>query len=496
MYTAGNNPEAVYCIGKISEYISLLNSCRNYDAKQNAVYLYYEEQLSMPQGSGKNILLLNTDIHNIAFCIKNDVGSLFFFHNNYVISESDISLLNTLESKYLVNKSYLLLKQLNLIKLVFDIRKKSVVLSSLPTHVQMEHTTFCNARCIMCDHYIARNRGAKHLKLSTVECLESLLPYVSLVIMHGNGEPLLNPDILPIFDLYKKYQIRTSLNTNLSYLSDDILSSIRDNCENIHVSCDGSNEMQYESIRQGLSYSEFISNVQRLAAVCSSTEKVLEVVLMRQNIRNTKTFVQFAYDYGFKKVIFNALGCNEWIGNMKDGLYNCLSSAIYYCRIAKEEGDRLGVNVITPFEYLEDYESGIDSLGCLITEDYPSPEYSQALHEKYPWYTNTIAVDKLTKQSITEYDKSKIITGICEYPFAKTYIDLSGNVSFCCPASRKFVDTLSYDKNFKYIWNNDMYQGIRRTFYSKRMPLLCKDCYLVKNRTLNFLDCCKLTGGK
>ena len=243
---------------------------------------------------------------------------------------------------------YSLIKQLNLICLFFDITRKSAVLSSLPIHIQMEHTTFCNARCVMCDHFIAHNRGSRHLQLSSIKAMESVLPYASLIIMHGNGEPLINPNIIGIFEIYKKYGIKTSLNTNLSYLTDDILSYLSDNCASIHVSCDGLGEKQYESIRLGLPYSNFLNNLKRLALSCGQTEKVLEVVLMRQNLTNAPAFVRFAHEYGFSKVIFNTLGCNQWIGNEKDGLSNFQSAAVYYCSLAKNEGIFLGITVVTP----------------------------------------------------------------------------------------------------------------------------------------------------
>lgn len=483
MHIASNQPQTCYCVGKPEVFRSLSN-CLEYLGQD---YLYYGEVLTKIPDQDTRLLLLDTNLVNISFCVMNNIKNVQFYHGCHIISEKDKGLLNQLERQYLASGAYIQLKQLNFIRLYFDITEKAVALSSLPLHIQMEHTTFCNARCVMCDHYIAHNRGAKHLTLSAVKAVEALFPYASMIIMHGNGEPLINPDILPIFELYQKYQIVTSLNTNLSYLTEDILSAIRDNCKSIHISCDGSNEKQYESIRLGLSYSGFIHNIKRLTTVCGGTEKVLEVVLMRQNITNAKKFVEFAYDYGFAKVIFNALGYNKWIGNERDGLHNFRPLAIYYCSLAKDEGNRLGIDVVTPFEYILKQEYEIKEECCAISEEYPSCATSQILHNKYPWYTNAIAVEKMDMQSIGKYHQSYDISGVCEYPFAKTYIDLNGNVSFCCPASRRFVDTISAGHKFEEIWNSGPYQRIRETFYSGGMPLLCKNCFLVRNRTLHFL---------
>lgn len=229
--------DIVYCIGTADEYASFMINY-HFDVKTTK-YVFHERNITILDISERKILLLNTDISTISPCILNDVAELSFYHNELLISETDTDLITKIEREYIQKHLYSLLKQLNIIKLVFDLRKKSIILSSYPLHIQLEHTTFCNARCIMCDHFIAHNRGSKHLTLNMVKSLESMFPYVSTIIMHGNGEALLNPEILLIFDLYKEYQINTSLNTNLSYLSDEILSYLRESCKSIHVSCDG-----------------------------------------------------------------------------------------------------------------------------------------------------------------------------------------------------------------------------------------------------------------
>ncbi len=479
------NDKTVYCIGSNDEYTSLL-CCKSIETINKLSFEYLGERLVGLDCIPQRVLLLNLNIDNISICIKKRIEFIAFFYEKHIITDENyMTALSILENQNPDVTDYCLIKQINIIRLVFDIRKESVVLTSKPVHLQIEHTTFCNARCVMCDHYIAHNRGAKHLKLSTLKVLESLFPYVTTVIMHGNGEVLLNPEILQIFELYKKYQIKTSLNTNLSYLSDELLNAMRENCTSIHVSCDGCNKEQYESIRQGLSYSNFLFNMARLSKTCPDTEKVLEVVIMRQNIRNTEEFISLGYQYGFHKVIFNALGCNEWIGNEKDSPYNYAHTAFYYCQKAKEHGKRLGIQVITPFDELCDADNDlldINSIGCQIGD-------SDSLHEKYPWYTNTIAVQKLTLTDLLKdgtSTKNCSFEGVCEYPFAKSYIDLNGRVSFCCPASRKIVDTVTWGKSFEMIWNGAEYQKLRESFYHGNLPNMCEGCYFIRNKSLKF----------
>ena len=478
--------DIVYCIGTANEYASFMINY-HFDVKTTK-YVFLERNITILDISERKILLLNTDISTISPCILNDVAELSFYHNELLISETDTDLITKIEREYIQKHLYFLLKQLNIIKLVFDLRKKSIILSSYPLHIQLEHTTFCNARCIMCDHFIAHNRGSKHLTLNMVKSLESMFPYVSTIIMHGNGEPLLNPEILLIFDLYKEYQINTSLNTNLSYLSDEILSYLRESCKSIHVSCDGIGQEQYESIRLGLSYSTFISNIKKLSSVGDKTEMVLEVVMMRQNLRNTVNFVRFAYDYGFSKVIFNVLGCNKWIGNQKDGIQEYRSSALYLCECAKSEGVRLGISVVTPFENTPNIQQTNMDIFVPLQNTYLNLRDSEELHKRYPWYTNTIAVNELNTELLCKCNSSVDLRGVCEYPFAKTYIDLCGNVSFCCHLSRQKIDTLTAERPFKKIWNGEAYQLMRSAFYKKRLPFICSDCFQINNRSLKLLD--------
>lgn len=481
--------KVVYCVGDEAEYTSLL-SYLDKNKKSHLFELIYcgHKIANSVKATVENVILLDTGIENIAWCIKHSIANITFFFNGYLINPDDVILLNELDKKFLAQKEYKKLKQLNVINFTFDILMKRIVSTSYPIHIQLEHTTYCNARCIMCDHFVAHNRGSKHLSLLTVKSIEKLLPYVSMVIMHGNGEPLINPNILEIMALYEKYQVEVSLNTNLSFLTNEIITSLKNNCSSLHISCDGVAKEQYESIRIGLSYEKFLNNLHRLETEAPDINRVLEVVLMRQNITNTIDFVRFAYEHGFKKVIFNAIGCNKWIGNENDSLNKILPLANYFCNKAKKEGMLLGIEVITPYDYKEiDKKTERNDIG-LSFKRYPTIDDSNNLHNIYPWYTNTIAVDSVKKEEVSGGLLDTHLKGVCEYPFGKTYIDLEGHVSFCCPASRKEISAVSNDYCFEEIWNSELYQSIRKTFYSGCLPLMCRECYFLKNSSLQFFE--------
>lgn len=491
----GTSNKVVYCVGDEAEYTSLLSYLDTNKMFYSFKLCYCGHRIAeLANVDVKSVILLNTKIENIAWCIKCSIENITFYFSQHLINPKDEALLNRLNKMYLAQREYKKLKQLNIINFTFDILMKRVVSTSYPIHVQLEHTTFCNARCIMCDHFVAHNRGSRHLSLRTVKSIEKLLPYVSMVIMHGNGEPLINPNILAIMALYEEYQVEVSLNTNLSFLTDEIIKSLKNNCRSLHISCDGVEKEQYESIRIGLSYDRFLNNLHRLETEAPEINRVLEVVLMRQNIINAVDFVRFAYEHGFKKVIFNAIGCNKWIGNENDSLNTVLPLAKRSCNMAKKEGLLLGIEVVTPYEYIEMDKNAECNDIELGVERYPTIDDSNNLYNTFPWYTNTIAVDNVIKEEVSDVLQTTHLKGVCEYPFGKTYIDLEGHVSFCCPASRKAISTLSSNYCFEEIWNSELYQSIRKTFYSGCLPLLCRDCYFMKNNSLQCVEMLKGDG--
>ena len=67
--------------------------------------------------------------------------------------------------------------------------------SFYPRYLQIEHTTRCNAKCIMCNHLYTGNRGAKDIDLDVLYALEDILKYAETVMLNGDGEPFLYRDI-------------------------------------------------------------------------------------------------------------------------------------------------------------------------------------------------------------------------------------------------------------------------------------------------------------
>ena len=454
--------------------------------KENVISRFGDETIFCSPDNIANISLrtvIFADIYYdaLSFCLINGF-EIKFLYGDRVFSYEDIGVINLIQKDLLKSSNYSEVKKLNLMKIFIEACRRKTILFSLPAHLQLEHTTYCNARCIMCDHYISHNRGAKHLDLATVSRLRSVLPYISMITMHGNGEPFLNPDIINILELYKQYGIRISTNTNLSYINDDICSELNQMCDNLQISCDGCDKESYEGIRQGLSFDTFCHNLDRICSLSMIKKISLEVVLMQQNIRKAKDIVEFAHSYGIKIVKFHDLGINNVIGNERYSLCKCPNTGNKYISIAQEEGERLGVEV----RGVKYSNTCLDSDESELYSVFPDKNISVEMHKKYEWYTNVIAFKDICNEDLFSIEND--YGGVCEYPFAKSYIDLNGNVSVCCPTSRKVIGRISSTEDFVSLWNSGTMIKIREKFYAGMMPSFCSNCFMISEHSLSWID--------
>jgi len=263
----------------------------------------------------------------------------------------DIELLDTIQKRFFDKEDWDNVKHINRIKIEIGYILKNKQLNSYPSLLQMESTSFCNARCIMCSHYYADNVGALDMTDEMLERLERILPYIEIAILHGNGEPFLSKKLEESVNLYKKYNVKLTTNTNLSVFNDKIVKMINDSFVDVRVSCDGCSKDIYEGIRRGLSFDCLVSNLEKLRDDCPDVSKTMTCVMMRQNLEQLPDLVRFAKKYGFREMIFSNLGTSLLVGNEMDASYHYPALASKKLREAVAVGEEIDIRVTIPNSY-------------------------------------------------------------------------------------------------------------------------------------------------
>lgn len=380
-------------------------------------------------------LILNHSA-NIGVAFYNDV----FFSDIDDTRDIDIAL-----EKALQDKNWAVCKGINLFYLMGDVIRKRNTLRSKPIQLQIETTDLCNAKCIMCSHAYSNGTGIDILQSGVLEKIESILPYVKVVILHGNGEPFLKKDITVYLERMRKYGISFLANTNLSVVTDQIISFFNESFSELTISCDGHTKELYESIRKGLSFESFTANVRRVRESCPNLCMKMSVVVMRQNMPYLAEIVEFAASCGFNEVIFNQLCVDEKNDNLQDAAYlypdelhRCTGEAI-------SQGQKSNIKVVTP--YILDH-----------------------------------TIENKTQDSSSGTE----CMGVCDWLVECPYIDLRGNVAPCCMKQKEYLGNI-FTTGFDRIWNGEAYVRERDIFINSHMPDSCSGCDFAVQGRLKYL---------
>ena len=189
----------------------------------------------------------------------------------------------------------------------YDYKKKNFEIdkSKKRSFAYLEINNSCNINCVMCDTK-SSTRQKKLMDIDTVE--KSIISIKKLgidrVSLHTIGDPLANPRIGKVFEVLRKYNMKTSLSSNGLMLEKriDVLKRYIDVCSDLKFSIDGCTKTTYEKIRFGGSWEELLKNFELAFKELEPLGYKLSVlcIVMKDNFYELGEFVNFFSRY-FKK---------------------------------------------------------------------------------------------------------------------------------------------------------------------------------------------------
>lgn len=370
-----------------------------------------------------------------------------FYNETFIVDIDESSELERVLQDALKDRNYRLCKSINDFYRFGDIIRKRSVLRTMPKDLQIETTDLCNAKCIMCSHAYNTGSGVNIMESGLIEKIEPILPFVSTIILHGNGEPLIVKNLGSYLNRLSEYGVKFITNTNLSYVSDDIIKLLNEDFLELNISCDGYDKTTYEYVRRGLDFDVFTVNCKKVRERCPDLKMKMAVVIMRQNLEYLHKITEFAYELGFDEVVFNQLCTDERLGNAEDDPFLYKEEYIRAIRKTRKTAERLGISVKTPDLSFEQNEN--DKL-------------------------NTI-----DRPAFTFY-------GICDWLVEKAFINLRGDLAICC-INQNYIAGNVFEQSVKEIWNCDRYRELREEFYAGRIIPVCAGCDFILQNRLKFM---------
>jgi MoaA/NifB/PqqE/SkfB family radical SAM enzyme len=219
-------------------------------------------------------------------------------------------------------------KLLNLLRLQWQFRRKTLNAAGSPYRYYVEPTNACNLRCPFCFGWQERSRRRwGQMPLETFKSIiDQIAPSAYWVDLYNRGEPLLHPEICEMVSYANQQRIGTKISTNLNKLEPGTAEQlVKSGLDYLVVSIDGATQESYSSYRAGGDLEKLLSNLRAIMQaknrLKSATPYItVRTIIMRQNEHELDKIKQTALEIGADNVIFVPMivnmeseSANEWL---------------------------------------------------------------------------------------------------------------------------------------------------------------------------------------
>ena len=329
--------------------------------------------------------------------------------------------------------------------------KRPVTVRKLPQSLYLETTNRCESKCQTCPRTFVTNEPAQDLTLDRLIKVIDQFPDLNRVVLHGLGEPLLNPEIFDIIKTLKARNIYTLFNTNaISLTPARSLKLIESGLDKLRVSVDAATPEIYKAVRGVDQFDRVVKNLLDLA---TQQQKLgmehprvsLWFATMKLNLEDLPELVRLADRISVSEVYLQRLTTTE-AGRKGVGL--AVGNQSLYGSLKERQQHLIEESMESARNFGIDFKaSGLkDPLGSLKPEE-----------RKRPW-------------------------SVCHRPWSLSYVTANGNVLPCCISACTAEDYQgailgnAFDEDFLSIWNGERYQQFRERFETDIAPGPCEGC--------------------
>jgi MoaA/NifB/PqqE/SkfB family radical SAM enzyme len=196
---------------------------------------------------------------------------------------------------------------------------RPVVVGALPRSLYLETTNRCDSRCQTCIRTFKTLEPPADLTLERVQAIVEQFPALDRVVLHGIGEPLLNPEIFDIVGYLKTRVAAVLFNSDAIGLTRRRAVRLIDSgLDEYRVSMDAATNATFQKIRGVDCFERVTANVARLVALQremghAAPRVSLWFTASQANVEELPGFVRLAADLGVAEVyvqrlVFNGLG--------------------------------------------------------------------------------------------------------------------------------------------------------------------------------------------
>jgi MoaA/NifB/PqqE/SkfB family radical SAM enzyme len=321
------------------------------------------------------------------------------------------------------------------------ILRKFPRLAPLPQYVEIEVTTICPRKCIMCEHTYWLDQEERHLSFDEFKHIVGQFPKLRWLHLTGEGSSFTNPDYPKMLEYAKSKNICVYLVDSFDHIPESALEKLIDlKIEGIYISLDGATKDVYEKIRVGCDFDRVLGNIRKFIALKEKKKALLpeisfRYIVMKHNVHEMPAFLDLVNSFG-PRTLLGEGGRVDFVGNLE----------------------------FPQVKELSVYE---------LTDDI----LRQVIEKTKQYKLNTFL-------SHTEIKRNPPIEQcIC---WLEPYITMGGNVIPCCNIlmsnSRTVLREHSFgnifQQNITEIWNSPRFKEFRDSVnnHNRKVPFLCTLC--------------------
>lgn len=313
-----------------------------------------------------------------------------------------------------------------------------------PWDIEIEITTACYGKCIMCEHTYWRDKSYldRHMTFEQFKHIIDQFPSLKWINITGEGSPFLNPDFLKMLEYCKTKNIFVSFAYDFHLYNENIGRKLIElGIDKLWISFDGGTKEVYEQVRPTFNFNNVIKNIKAFIELKKKMKSPLPEICFRYTVMtvNKDDCIKFLE-------LVNTLGDKEWMG---DDTY---------------------VNFVSLLEFEETkhliYEPTEEDLDKVM-------EKGKELNIKVLW----------SHPSHDESKKPPMDWCVC---WTEPYIMINGDIVPDCGVlmsnKRPFLHKNAFGnllkQSFREIWDSERYRKFRKMVVDPKgkVPIFCDGC--------------------
>ena len=323
----------------------------------------------------------------------------------------------------------------------------------LPSHLQLEITSACNLRCVMClvKYRPPVNKLAGAMPPELFHRLIGEVPGLRRLTLQGLGEPLLSPYLMEMVGAAVAGGVTVGFNSNATLLtarrSAELVAS---RVDWLHVSLDGATAATYEAVREGATFGTVVGNLAGLVrakrAAGSATPWIRVVfVAMRDTVGELPELVRLLAGIGVDELHVQNLS-HSFSDTDPAGRYDDIR------RFTADQAVWTGVDV----------ERAAEAFG----------EAAQVARE----HGIRLRLPHAGTPTATAGPGDRG----CSWPWEAAYVTSAGVVQPCCMVMGDDRVSLGHldEQSFSQIWSGQPYRDFRQRLSGDEPPEVCRGCSL------------------